>query len=131
MGLNTIQNKLRNYFLLFVCSFLIASCAESDPGNPLETVLDSKSPLIKRVMDNLDKHEVQIRYTQIDRSKGEVVFTDFDFQVDHENYFYPASTVKFPAAVATLEKLNELDTLSVDTRFYIEGDSVETTFGNQ
>ncbi|RDY57640.1 serine hydrolase [Flagellimonas nanhaiensis] len=108
---------------------MIASCAESNPRNPLEIVLDSKSPLIKRVMDNLDKHEVQIRYTQIDRSKGEVVFTDFDFQVDHENYFYPASTVKFPAAVATLEKLNELDTLSVDTRFYIEGDSVETTFG--
>ena len=80
-------------------------------------------------MENLDQHEVQIRYTQIDRRKDDVSFTDYDFQVDKENYFYPASTVKFPAAVAALEKLNQLDTLSLDTRFYIEGDSVETTFG--
>ena len=48
--------------------------------------------------------------------------------MDSTQYFYPASTVKFPAAVAALEKLNELDSLDRDYRFYIEGDSVETTF---
>lgn len=79
-------------------------------------------------MDNLEAHEVQIRYTQIDRSNDNIVFTDYDFQVDKSNYFYPASTVKFPAAVATLEKLNELDSLSLNTRFFVEGDSVNTTF---
>ena len=30
--------------------------------------------------------------------------------------------------MAALEKLNELDTLNLDSRFYIEGDSVETSF---
>lgn len=79
-------------------------------------------------MDNLEAHEVQIRYTQIDRRNDNIVFTDYDFQVDKSNYFYPASTVKFPAAVATLEKLNELDSLSLNTRFFVEGDSVNSTF---
>lgn len=79
-------------------------------------------------MDQLDQHEVQIRYTQINREEDSLVFTDFDFQVDPERYFYPASTVKFPAAVAALEKINGIDSLSAQTRFYIEGDSVETTF---
>ncbi len=79
-------------------------------------------------MDELDTHEVQIRYTQINRRNDSILFTDYDFQVDKGNYFYPASTVKFPTAVAALEKLNETDTLSLYTRFYIEGDSVETTF---
>lgn len=80
-------------------------------------------------MDNLDEHKIQIRYTQIDRRNDSIIFTDFDFQVDENNYFYPASTVKFPAAVAALEKLNAIDSLSMNTRFFVEGDSVKTTFG--
>ena len=79
-------------------------------------------------MDSVDQYEVQIRYTQLDRIKDSILFTDYDFQVDGKNYFYPASTVKFPIAVLALEKLNEIDTLHRDTRFYVEGDTVETTF---
>lgn len=108
--------------------FLCASCAGVTYKDPLEKALSSKNPLIKRVMDNLKQHEIQIRYTQIDRRNDSIIFKDFDFQVDKNDYFYPASTVKFPVAVATLEKLNETDSLSMHTRFYIEGDSVETTF---
>ena len=84
----------------------------------LVKALSSQDPKIKNVMDNLEAHEVQIRYTQIDRRNDSIIFTDFDFQVDENNYFYPASTVKFPAAVAALEKLNEIDSLSMNTRFF-------------
>ncbi|MBA4746939.1 MAG: serine hydrolase [Muricauda sp.] len=104
------------------------SCSKNSSTDPLIQVLSSGNVKISRVMDNLEAHEVQIRYTQIDRSNDNIVFTDYDFQVDKSNYFYPASTVKFPAAVATLEKLNELDSLSLNTRFFVEGDSVNTTF---
>ncbi len=108
---------------------LLVGCKETAPAkNPLESVLASKNPNIKRVMDSVDQYEVQIRYTQIDRKGDSVNFTDYDFQVDENNYFYPASTVKFPIAVLALEKLNSVDTLNMQTRFYVEGDSVETTF---
>lgn len=104
------------------------SCEEPTDIDPLKKVLSSQSPKIKQVMDNLDAHEIQIRYTQIDGKKDQVIFTDFDFQTDSTHYFYPASTIKFPVAVAALEKINETDSLSLNTRFYIEGDSLETTF---
>ncbi|WP_375587528.1 serine hydrolase [Flagellimonas aurea] len=104
------------------------SCVKNNPTDPLANVLSSEDPKIKKVMDHLDKHEVQVRYTRIDRKNDSIIFTDFDFQVDKNNYFYPASTVKFPAAVAALEKLNTIDSLSMETRFFVEGDSVETTF---
>lgn len=108
---------------------LIGSCARISPTvNALETALASTDPNIRRVMDNLEQYEVQIRYTQIDRRNDSIIFTDHDFQVDAQNYFYPASTVKFPIAVLALEKLKGTDSLDRDTRFYIEGDSVETTF---
>ncbi|WP_299532991.1 serine hydrolase [Ulvibacterium sp.] len=115
-------------FLLAMCGVLTACSNAQVLENPLKKVLSSKNPNIKRVMDSVDQYEVQIRYTQIDRGKDSVLFTDYDFQVDREDYFYPASTVKFPIAVLALEKLNEIDTLNRNTRFYVEGDSVETTF---
>lgn len=105
---------------------LLLSC--DGPQNPLERALASEHPSIRRVMDNPGPYEIQIRYTQIDRVGDSILFTDYDHRVDRDTYFYPASTVKFPAAVATLEKLNALDSLERDSRFYVEGDTVETTF---
>ncbi|MBO6532335.1 MAG: serine hydrolase [Muricauda sp.] len=115
-------------FVILGTALWVVSCAKNDTTPPLERALASQNPNIQRVMDNLDAYEVQIRYTQIDRRNDSVIFTDHDFQVDANSYFYPASTVKFPAAVAALEKLNEIDSLSMDTRFFVEGDSVQTTF---
>ncbi|WP_240531682.1 serine hydrolase [Maribacter sp. 4G9] len=96
--------------------------------NILEVALSSNNPKIKRVMDSLDQYEVQIRYTKIDRKNDSIYFTDYDFQVDENAYFYPASTVKFPIAVLGLERLNETDTLNREVRYYVEGDTLESTF---
>ena len=115
-------------FVILGMAFVGVSCAKNDPIPPLDKALASQNPNIQKVMDNLDDYEVQIRYTQIDRRNDSIIFTDHDFQVDANSYFYPASTVKFPAAVAALEKLNEIDSLAMDTRFFVEGDSVQTTF---
>ena len=85
--------------LLFICCFILVSCtAEQQNPNFLETALASKDISIKRVMDSIEKYQVQIRYTQIDRRNDSVLFTDYDFQVSDSVYFYPASTVKFPTA---------------------------------
>ena len=116
---------------LAVVSLMLVSCHDSVQTlklNPLETVLASEDTNIKRVMDRIEQYEVQILYTRIDRQNDSVIFTDYDFQVDADAYFYPASSVKFPTAVLALEKLNKTDSLDKDTRFYVEGDSVETTF---
>lgn len=82
-------------------------------------------------MDSIGQYEVQIRYTHIKRENDSVFFKDYDFQVDNQRYFYPASTVKFPIATLALEKLNGLDSLTMNTLFYVEGDSVETTIAKE
>jgi len=116
--------------VLFFLAVLCLSSCQTNPSydNALEAALASKDEKITRVMDSVDRHEIQIRFTQIDNRDGKLILTDHDFQVNENNYFYPASTVKFPAALATLEKLNELDSLDRTTRFFIEGDSIETSF---
>ena len=116
------------YTLVMVC-FTFISCQDNNRDeNLLALALASEKPAIKRVMDSVEQYEVQIRYTQINRTGDSIHFVDYDFQVNDDNYFYPASTVKFPVAVMALERLNETDTLTRETRYYVEGDSIETTF---
>ena len=124
------MSKLR-FVLLSILLTTICSCDKKEIKNPLAAALSSENVAIKRVMDTLEQHEVQIRFTQIKREGDSVAFKNHDFQLAKNQYFYPASTVKFPIAVLTLEKLNEIDSLSMHTRFYVEGDSVETTFADE
>ena len=116
-------------YTLAMVFFTFISCQDNNRDeNLLALALASEKPAIKRVMDSVEQYEVQIRYTQINRTGDSIHFVDYDFQVDDDNYFYPASTVKFPVAVMALERLNETDTLTRETRYYVEGDSIETTF---
>ena len=109
--------------------FLLAGCeASKSGGDPLLDILDSEDPAITRVMENPGEYEIQIHYTRIDRTGDFTRFMDYTYGVDKDRYFYPASTVKFPIAIAALEKLNSIDSLNRDYRYYIEGDSVENTF---
>lgn len=113
---------------------IIISCGTQEKiesGNPLEIVLATNIPNIKRVMDSLQLHAVQIRFTQIERENGKASFKEYDFQVDSTRYFYPASTVKFPITLLALAKLNGIEHLDRNTRFYVEGDTIETTFARE
>lgn len=120
--------------IFFLILITILSCVNHEKvssNNPLETILASNNHNIKRVMDSLSQFAVQIKFTQIERKDKQVYFTDFNFQVDSTKYFYPASSVKFPIAMLALSKLNTIKDVDRNTRFYIEGDTVETTFAKE
>ena len=70
---------------------------------------------LSEILKNKDEYEIQIAYTEITRDKyDEPVFRDFELQVDEEKYFYPASTIKLPIVVLTLDKINELRSTGID-----------------
>ncbi len=109
---NIFQEMKSIYFIILPLILIMASCSSKDP---LEHVLTSDSPSIKRVMQNYNNYEVQIVYTQINRShNNEVNFTDFEFNVNDSIYFYPASSVKFPVAIMALEKLKKLQEKGIE-----------------
>ena len=124
--------QIKHTFYIFFILTLFSCKEEVKITAPLADALASQSPKIKMVMASLEHYEVQIKFTQIDRNNTkEVVFKDYEFQVNANNYFYPASTVKLPIAVLALEKLNSLENLDMNSVFYIEGDTLETTFAKE
>lgn len=76
----------------------------------LESILEAYPEKFKNVLDNKDKYDVQILYTQINRNTdGTITFTKNGFNLDKNDYFYPASSVKLAATIVALDKLNNLN----------------------
>jgi hypothetical protein len=82
----------------------------------LENILRSDtSSVLQKMMGNPEKYRVQIIYTQIDRdASNRPSFKNYYYHVNRDFYFYPASTVKLPLALLSLEKLNRLDLRGVN-----------------
>lgn len=69
----------------------------------------NQNPIFQQVLKEPDTYRLQIIYTQINRDKNNTPsFTNYYFHVDSTSYFNPASTVKLPLALLSLEKLNAL-----------------------
>jgi hypothetical protein len=95
------------FFTLSLSMVFIMSCQENK--NPLELIMNSELPKIKSIKSELASHEVQILYTQIERSADwNPSFNEFSFQLEADNYFYPASTAKLPVAILALQRIKEL-----------------------
>ena len=70
----------------------------------------NSNPIFQQVIQHPQAYRLQVIYTQIDRDKSnKPSFKNYYFNVDSTQYFNPASTVKLPLAMLSLEKLNRLN----------------------
>ena len=94
------------YLLASFC-FLLLSC--SSTTNPIELIIKKRDPQLKLIYKNKENHNLQILYTKVVRdSLGMPSFIEYDYKIDSNQYFYPASTMKLPIVALTLQKINEL-----------------------
>ncbi|MDA7736682.1 class A beta-lactamase-related serine hydrolase, partial [Flavobacteriaceae bacterium] len=127
----TKANTLK-IIILSTVTMVLFSCGSHPKNyeNALDFAISSPSKKIKRVMDNLEAHELQILFTTVERDKRDAIkFHEYSFQLDSLHYFYPASTVKFPIALLSLEKLSSLNRSHLDN-YQVEEDSVTYSFAN-
>lgn len=94
-------------FLLYI-SLIFLTCDTN--LNFIENVLKNTNPKIQHLTKNAAAHEIQILLTEIKRDTlGQPRFIETAYQVDEEQYFYPASTAKLPIAALALQKIKELN----------------------
>jgi hypothetical protein len=102
---------------------LISGCANGEK-NLVEELMRSRPEWFAPILEDVERFEVQILYTQIDRDADNLPrFTSHAYRVDPEAYFYPASTIKLAGALMALEKLNKLDIEGVDRETPLRIDS--------
>jgi hypothetical protein len=94
------------YFLL------ISSIVTAQPGTDqlLSKIFSgNQDSIFKKVIAAPDSFRLQVIYTEINRDKNNTPhFTHHYFNYDTEMYFNPASLVKLPLALLSLEKLNTM-----------------------
>ena len=97
---------MRNIFLLFISLFVLQGCYFS--SDPIKSAI-KEDEFVRKIIKYKDNYEIQILYTEVSKNNlGQTEFKDFQFQLNDEQYFYPASTIKLPIAIMTLSKINEL-----------------------
>ena len=101
-----IFDIMRNIFVFIISLLLFAGCSFNP--NPIRSAF-KKDDFLRSILKDKDKYEIQILYTEVSKNTlGQTEFKDFQFQLNDQKYFYPASTIKLPITVMTLSKINEL-----------------------
>jgi hypothetical protein len=105
--------KKPNLTLVLVLALLLVSSSARSQTLPdtlfLKKLMERHYDRFQKVLSNPNEYRIQILYTQIDRDKNNVPhFKSYSYRLNPQEYFYPASTVKLPACLLALEKLNEL-----------------------
>jgi beta-lactamase class A len=97
---------MRKVSVLIISLLLLTGCSFSP--NPIKSAF-LEDEFLRKILKDKDDYEIQILYTEVSKNNvGQTKFSDFQFQLNEEKYFYPASTIKLPIAVLTLTKINEL-----------------------
>ena len=104
---------MKNLLIILLTSLITYSCNTAGHG-VLENIMEGDEGFIKQVTDNIEKHEVQIIYTSIDRQGGVIKLKRHTYNLDTTTYFYPASTVKMPVAFLAFERIAELQNEGVN-----------------
>ncbi len=111
--------------LVLVFLFCINTVFSQEKTDKLLTnILKKKPELFGKILAEPSKYHVQILYTQIDRDKNNTpTFKSYAYRINKDEYFYPASTVKFPACLLALEKLNQLNIKGLTRQSWMLSDS--------
>lgn len=93
--------------LLWISSIIFcfqSAFGQSNSNDQLMEFLKGKDPLVDRVLNQREQFRFQFIFTQVNKQNESTNLETFDYSTD--DYFYPASVVKLPTALLTLEALN-------------------------
>ena len=89
-----------------------------------DLLLDNSDSLLQHVLQHPETYRLQFIYTEINRdSRNQPLLTNYYYNVDSLQYFNPASTVKLPLAVLSLEKMHALKKHGVNMNTPMQIDS--------
>jgi len=102
--------------ILFSAPMAKAQKKIAENRNLMEQILSTDTTFLSLYIS--DKYRVQILYTQVDREKhNQPRFRDFSFNLNADQYFYPASSIKMPLAILALQKCKALGIPATATIF--------------
>jgi hypothetical protein len=111
--------------LIFVLAAFSGTAQPRTDQVLLDILKRNNDPVFREVLQHPEVYRYQVIYTRIDRDKrNRPSFHNYYLNVDSLAYFNPASTVKLPLAVLSLEKLNSMKEQGISLHTSMQFDSV-------
>ncbi len=110
-------------FNLLISNIVIGQIDYSKTNKYLLDSLMKNDEKLYEVWEKAVNYKIQIIYTKVLKNLNEKPqFQNFSFNLSNDLYFYPASLVKLPISIFTLEKLERLKSFGVnlDSKLSIE-----------
>ncbi len=119
------MNYMRYLISAFLLCFFGSLAAQPVTSTFLKELLEKNTnPVFQQVIKDPQNYRLQIIYTQINRDGNNYPsFKNYYFNLDPELYFNPASTVKLPLSLLSLEKLNDMHIKGVNKYTSLQIDS--------
>ena len=95
---------MKQFFCLLLTILLFGCSLDT---NPIKSSFRNND-FLKEIIKDKEDYEIQVLLTKINQNNTHVNFQKYEFQLDDNQYFYPASTNKLPIVILTLKKINEL-----------------------
>lgn len=94
-------------FLLFMVGNVSAQTKKEE--KKLWKTVRQQMPEYKKVFKQHDKYRFEIIYGRVNHQPAQLPSIQFFHYGNDQTYFYPASTVKLPVALRSLQKLNRIE----------------------
>jgi len=120
-----------NYIKKYVLSILFLLYSYASNSQKLVThkpvdllsILKGKDNLVDYVLNNQDKYHIQINFTKIEESESVLFFHDYSLNKD-KYYFHPASLIKLPLAITSLELVTKFEEeYGIDLLTYLQSET--------
>jgi hypothetical protein len=100
---------------------------ETNDDTTLQHILLHKDPLLDKVLENPSKYYFQLIYTKVEKSDNKNNYHTYSINQGNQ-YYYPASLIKFPLAFVALEKLTALKDSGVGINDHISVNTCSCDF---
>ena len=119
------MNYMRYIIAALLLSFSGLLTAQPVTSTFLKELLEKNTnPVFRQVISDPQNYRLQIIYTQINRdANNNPRFKNYYFNLDPDLYFNPASTVKLPLSLLSMEKLNDMHIKGVNKYTALQIDS--------
>ena len=103
---NKITYILFTTLVILFSKITVAQSVISHEASALLRIIKGKASVVDNVLANPAKYHLQINFTAVEENQGNVKFNDYSLNKD-SYYYHPASLIKFPLALISLEMLTQ------------------------
>ena len=116
--------KMTAFLIIIVCITIIYTSIiepyrerkQNNDSKLLGKILEDLDQKFEIIIEDPDDYKCQILYTMIDRDeKNNPTFNTHSFNLQPNQYFYPASAIKLPIAALTLDKMRTIENIDENT----------------